>query len=172
MTESEAHALTRDEAIARLVELLDETDTTMLTTIDSDGRLVSRPMAFVPGAFDGVLWLFADEASAEVMDIAARSSVNAAFSIPSRGDWVSLSGTAQVLRDDAKARSLWDDRLEAWFVDGLATPGLVLISVDVDLGEYWEGPGSAQSLLGSLRAALTRSADDPLLDTEHRSIEL
>ncbi|MCU1690153.1 MAG: Pyridoxamine 5-phosphate oxidase like, partial [Jatrophihabitantaceae bacterium] len=52
MTESEAHALTRDEAIARLVELLDETDTTMLTTIDSDGRLVSRPMAYVPGAFD------------------------------------------------------------------------------------------------------------------------
>lgn len=172
MSESDAQAPSRDEAIARIVELLDEADTAMLTTADADGRLLGRPMAYVPGAFDGVLWLFADEAAPEAFDIATRPSVNASFSIPSRGDWVSLSGIAQVVHDDAQAQSLWDDRLEAWFVDGLATSGLVLIRVEVDFAEYWQGPGAAQTLLGSLRAALTRSADDPLLDTEHGSVKL
>lgn len=172
MSEPEPQAPQREDAIARIVALLDEADTTMLTTVQADGRLVARPMAFVPGAFDGVLWLFADEASPEVLDISARPSVNATFSMPSRGDWVSLSGDAHIVRDDDRARSLWDDRLESWFVDGVATAGLVLISVDVELAEYWDGPGPAQSLVGSLRAALTRSADDRLLDIEHRSIEL
>lgn len=172
MSEPDGQAPSREESIARIVELLDEADTAMLTTADSDARLVSRPMAYVPGAFDGDLWLFADEASPEALDVLARPLVNASFSVPARGDWVSLSGTARIVRDDAQARALWDDRLEAWFVDGLATPGLVLLGIDVDLAEYWEGPGAAQSLLGSLRAALTRSADDPLLDTEHRSVQL
>lgn len=172
MSESDATAPSREEAITRIVDILDEADTTMLTTTQASGHLVARPMAYVSGAFDGHLWLFADEASPEVRDIAAQPAVNAAFSIPSRGDWVSLSGTAAIVHDDARARSLWDDRLEAWFVDGLSTAGLVLISVDIELAEYWDGPGPAQSLLGSLRAALTRSADDRLLDTEHRSIEL
>jgi general stress protein 26 len=172
LSESAAASSSRDAAIARVVELLSEADTAMLTTIDGNGRLVSRPMAYVPGAFDGTLWLFADESSPEAQDIAAQPHVNASFAIPARGDWVSLSGAASVVRDDLKAAELWDDRLEAWFVDGLATAGLVLLSIDVDRAESWDGPGSAQTLLGSLRAALTRSADDPLLDTEHHSAEL
>lgn len=172
MSEPAAQSPSREAAIARIAELLGEADTTMLTTVDDAGRLVARPMAYVAGAFDGLLWLFADEASPEAQHIAARPSVNATFAIPSRGDWISLSGAAQVVQDEAKAAALWDERLEAWFVDGLATPGLALLRVDVELAESWDGPGSAQSLLGSLRAALTRSADDPLLDTEHQSVEL
>lgn len=172
MSVPDQSAPSRDEAITRIADLLAEAETAMLTSVDDAGRLISRPMAYVPGAFDGALWLFTDEASAEARDLAARPAANASFSIPARGDWVSLAGEASIVRDDAVAGALWTDRLLTWFVDGLATPGLVLIRIDVEQAEYWDGPGSAQSLLGSLRAALTRSADDPLLDTEHRSVEL
>jgi general stress protein 26 len=175
MSESATPAQGQNHAAAleRITHLLSDADTAMLTTVADDGLLDSRPMAFTPGAFDGDLWLFADESSIEAADIAVRSSVNVSFSVPARGDFLSFAGDASLVRDPARARDLWDERLDAWFVDGAETQGLVLIRVDVRRAEYWKGPGTGVlSLFGSVRAALTRSADDPLLDTEHGHIEL
>ncbi len=162
----------RAAALERVAQLLDGADTAMLTTVDADGDLAARPMALVPRAFDGRLHLFTDEASHEAADIAARPRVGVTVDLSARGDWIALAGEARIVRDDAQARALWDDRLNPWFVDGPDTAGIVLVQVELSRAEYWEGPGAAQTLFGSLRAALTRSADDPLLDVEHAAIDL
>lgn len=170
---ADSHAGDQAVALERIARLLRDADTAMLTTVSEDGLLDSRPMAITPGSFDGDLWLFADESSVEAADIAARPQVNVSFSMPSRGDFLSFAGDATLVRDPDRARDLWDERLAAWFIDGIDTPGLLLIRVDVRRAEYWDGPGTGVlPLIGSVRAALTRSADDPLLDTEHGEIQL
>jgi general stress protein 26 len=62
-------------------QLVGEAETLMLTTVDGEGRVTSRPMAFVPGAFDGGLWLFTDEASPEALGVQAHPQVSAAFAV-------------------------------------------------------------------------------------------
>src|SRR4051794_40677524 len=55
--------------------------------------------------------------------------------------WVSVAGNAEIVRDVAKAKELWNAGLDAWFPDGPETPGLVLVKVHADTAEYWDTPG-------------------------------
>ena len=75
--------------------------------------------------YDGDLWFFADADSHKVHEIEAGSPANAAFADSTA--WVSVSGSAEVVRDLAKIKELWGPTAEAWFPDGPETPGVVLI---------------------------------------------
>jgi general stress protein 26 len=159
--------------IEKVAELVKDARIAMLTTVDADGKLVSRPMGLQEVAFDGDLWFFADEASHEVAEIKAHPAVNVSFSNPSHNEWTSVAGNGEIVKDRAKAEELWNPLLNAWFVDGLDTPGLVLIKVHADTAEYWDGPGSkVLTLIGMIRQAITRSTDDKLLDSEHETVQL
>ncbi len=70
---------THAEAVAKVGELLHEHHLAMLTTVDSDGALVSRPMGVQDVEFDGDLWFFTALDSHKVAEIRAGSPANAAF---------------------------------------------------------------------------------------------
>lgn len=132
-------SVSRDAAAAKVAELIKGAHIAMLTTVATDGRLVSRPMGVQEVDFDGDLWFFADADSHKVSEIEHGSPANAAFA--SGSSWVSVSGSAEVLRDTAKARELWGPSAEAWYPDGPETPGLVLIVLRGETAEYWDSPG-------------------------------
>lgn len=132
----------------------------MLTTMTSEGAHVSRPMGLQQVEFDGDLWFFASEDSDKVAEISAEASVNVSFSDSKASSWTSVSGTAEIVHDRAKAEELWNPILQAWFTDGLDTPGLTLIKVHADTAEYWDGPSSkVVRLVGMVRAAVTHNPD-------------
>lgn len=145
-----------DEGTAKVAELVEQARIAMLTTMTSDGKHVSRPMALQEVEFDGDLWFFCHDDSAKVAEVRTHPQVNVAFADPKNAAWTSLSGTATVVQDQAKARELWSPALEVWFPDGLETPTLALLKVDVDTAEYWESSSSrVRRLVGSIRAAVT-----------------
>ena len=75
--------------------------------------------------------------------------MNVSLSIDKKSEWTSIAGVADVVHDRAKAEELWAKPLEAWFPDGLETPGLTLIKVHASTAEYWEAPSSTvKQLLG------------------------
>ncbi len=113
----------------------------MLTTVATDGSLVSRPMGVQAVDFDGDLWFFAAADSHKVAEIARDSAANAAFS--GSTSWVSVSGRASLVRDRDKIRELWNTVADAWFPDGPDTPGVVLIRLHADSAEYWDSPAAA-----------------------------
>jgi general stress protein 26 len=148
------------DAGATVAELVDRAKIAMLTTMTPDGQHVSRPMALQDAEFDGDLWFFAAAESPKVGEIGANPQVNVSFANPKQNEWTSISGTAEVLVDKAKAEELWSAPLKAWFPDGPETPGLVLIKVHADTAEYWSGPSSkVVRLLGAARAAIARDPD-------------
>ena len=51
------HHTTNQEAIEKLRELIEDIDIAMLTTVEADGTLRSRPMGTQKAEFDGDLWL-------------------------------------------------------------------------------------------------------------------
>lgn len=129
-------------AVQHLAELIDGAQISMFTTTDATGKLVSRPMALQEAEFDGDLWFFTYDDSTKAGEIVANPAVNVSFANDKSSEWTSLSGTAQVLHDRAKAEQLWSPPLKTWFPDDLDTPGLALIKVHAESAEYWESPSS------------------------------
>lgn len=125
--------------IEQVAEIIKDIKTCMLTTTTEDGRLVSRPMLVQQVRFDGDLWFASDRDSHKVSEIQHGAHVNASFA--TRDAWLSLTGTAEVVHDAAKAEELWNPSLEAWFPDGPRAPGLALITVHAESAEYWDTPG-------------------------------
>jgi general stress protein 26 len=143
------------EHIEKLRELTEGIDFCMLTTID-DGSLRSRPMSTQEFDENGDLWFFTSDQTHKIDEIGRDSHVNVAYSKPSDSTYVSISGTAEVVKDKAKMEELWSPILKAWFPDGLGDPCLALLKINVDKAEYWETTsGKLVQLFGFVKALAT-----------------
>ena len=156
-----------NEGVERVAKLVDDARICMLTTMTADGKHVSRPMALQEVEFDGDLWFFAYADSPKVQQIRGNDQVNVSFANTKNSEWTSISGTAAVVEDRAKAEQLWAAPLKTWFPDGLDTPGMVLIKVAADTAEYWDAPSSkAAQAIGAVRAMISRDPDKFPADNE------
>ena len=144
---------TRD--LEKLRELVKDIDFTMLTTVDRDGTLHSRPMS-TNGQVeeDGDLWFFTYGNSHKVEEIEREPHVNVSFADPKRQSYVSISGRAKLVRDRAKIKELWKPMLKAWFPKGVDEPDIALLKVFVEKAEYWDSPSSTVAHVYSLAKAL------------------
>ncbi len=131
------------EDIQKLARMIKDIDFGMLTTVDDDGTLRSRPMSTNGNVeADGDVWFFTYGGSHKVLEAQQNPQVNVAFSDPKHQNYVSLSGTASLVRDKAKIKELWQPSLKAWFPDGVDTPDIALLKVTAHKGEYWDSPAS------------------------------
>ena len=129
--------------LARLAALVRQMKVGMLTTVEADGSLRSRPLETVEIDREGRLWFFTQASSPKSAQIEAHDhQVNLSYADPRDEDFASISGTARVVRDADKMRALWASRLERWFPRGLDDPDLALLEVRIDKAEYWDEPRS------------------------------
>ena len=128
----------------------------MLTTAEGDGTLRSRPMATQRTKFDGTLWFFTKESSHKVDEIRQDRHVNVSYGDPDQQNYVSISGTARLVRDRAKIKELWNPAYKAWFPKGVDDPEVALLKVEVTEAEYWDAPSSTMAhLFGVVKASIT-----------------
>ncbi|MFJ5697185.1 pyridoxamine 5'-phosphate oxidase family protein [Arthrobacter sp. NPDC093139] len=142
--------------ISKVTDIINDSHIGMFTTINEKGALVSRPLAVQDVKDDGDMWFFTGEGTSQVAHIGAHPRVNVSFG--QRTEWVSVAGTAEVVRDRDKIRELWNQAAEAWFPDGPDTPEVVLLRVDSDSAEYWTSPGgTAATVLQWVKSKVTHS---------------
>lgn len=139
---------TREEHLAKLVELTNDSRFVMMTTTDQDGHLVSRPMSRQEVDVDADMWFIATRDSRKVAHL--RANPTAGVTVTTSSSWVSLSGSAEVVDDVDKLKQLWSTFAEAWLPGGPEDPNAILIHVDVETAEYWDNPGGRVSSLISL----------------------
>jgi general stress protein 26 len=145
----------RQEAIAKLQELIEGIDFCMLTTVDG-GHLRSRPMSTQQFEFDGDLWFFTRDNTHKIEEIEKDDRVCVAYAKPEDNHFVSVSGRTDVVKDRAKIEELWNPILKAWFPEGLDDPHLCLLRVRVEQAEYWDSPsGTLVQLFGFVKALAT-----------------
>ncbi len=130
------------ERTPTLRELIRGIDFAMLTTLDRDGRLHSRPMAVLETERDGELWFFVSAGSVRAGDIREHEAVNLTYTSPDRQLYVSVCGTAEIVADRARTRRLWKPVCQPWFPLGAEDPDLALLRVEVNKAEYWEAPNA------------------------------
>jgi general stress protein 26 len=152
------HTLNYQESIEKLRDLIKDIDFAMLTTVDdNDGTLRSRPMSTQDVEFDGQLWFFIYDDSAKVDEIQQQRQVNVSYADPANQTYISVSGTADVVHDRAKMQQFWKPELKIYFPDGLETPNIALLRVDVQKAEYWQSDGKVASILQIAKALVTGS---------------
>jgi general stress protein 26 len=132
-----------NQQIQTLRTLIKNIDSAMLTTVDDDGSLHSRPMSiFSDIDAEGKLWFFTFANSHKVLEIERRQQVNVSFSSPDQQRYVSISGTAELVRDRNKLQEKWQPQLQTWFHQGVDDPNIALLKVNIHKADYWESPSS------------------------------
>jgi general stress protein 26 len=147
---------TDQDDVKKLAKLIKGIGIAMLTTRDDDGTLRARPMQTQDQAFDGTLWFFTQASSHKVLEIDREHQVNLSYAKPDENRYVSVSGTAALVRDRARIDELWSPVLKAWFPKGKDDPDVALLRVDVAKAEYWDASSpTIVKLVGFAKAVLT-----------------
>jgi general stress protein 26 len=131
-----------------LSEALQDLHFAMVGTADRD-VWKSRPLTLA--GLDGSTMHFLVSADADwVQSIGAGSTAcTTTFSDPAKNDYVSLQGTARVLRDADLIAKLWTPEAAAYFASK-DDPNIRVLAVDVAYGEYWDSPSGALGRLLTL----------------------
>lgn len=150
----------KQEAIKKLNELVESIEIAMLTTIDGD-VLRSRPMDTQEIDENGNLWFLTGADSHKDEEIAKDNRVNVSYASPDDNTYVSVSGTAEIMRDQEKIDELWSPLHKAWFPEGKDDPNIRILKVNIEQAEYWDSGSSAfQQVYGFLKAIATGESAD------------
>lgn len=140
--------------------LRQEFDNAMLVTRAPEGQLRSRPMVIADVESNSNIWFVTSLEAPKVDEIQAAPEV--CVTMQSGQKFVSLSGTAQVLRDQNKVAEVWQESWKVWFPEGRDDPSLVLLKVNTSEGEYWDNSGARglKYLIQAGKATLTGETPD------------
>ena len=140
--------------IDELRERLADVRVAMVTTIDPDGMLTSRPMTVQRiDDIGNVYFVVARDADWAV----AGQRVNVAL-VDAGRTWVSVTGRALFVEGTSLLSDLWDEATDAFFPDG--PDGAVAVQVRSERWEYWTAPNKVAQLAGMARAFLMDERPD------------
>lgn len=130
-----------DADLRKLADLIDDIEVAMLTTRDTDGSLVSRPLQTLKLTAEGDLVFFTAADSAKVEQLTEDRDVNLAYAHPEDRRYVSVRGRARLDRDQTLIDELWSPAQNVFF-SGKDDPQLMVMHVRVRDAMYWEGAGN------------------------------
>jgi general stress protein 26 len=126
-------------------EKMRDIDFAILTTRTEGGALAGRPMSNNREVeFDGDAFFFTCDDARTVADIERDPQVGLGYQAKSgmlgmKPFFLTVEGRAELIRDKARFAEHWRKDLDAWFKQGIDTPGLTLIKVHAERLHYWDG---------------------------------
>ncbi len=157
----------------KLFELIKDTRFGMLTHRHSDGQLHSHPLTTQNKKVDeaSTLYFFVPKDGDIAKHVASDSSVNVAYANTDDDSYVSVTGQASLLEDQAKKNELFNPAAKAWFPAGVTDPNLGLLAVKILDAEYWDVTDSKMvQLFKMAKAAVTGETPKDL--GEHKKLNV
>lgn len=158
---------------AKLWELIKDTRFGMLTHRHSDGELHSHPLTTQNKSVDegATLYFFVPKDGDIARHVASDASVNVAYANTDADSYVSVTGNASLLEDQAKKEELFTAMAKAWFPAGVTDPNLGLLAVRILDAEYWDVDDSKMvQLFKMAKAAIT--GETPKNLGEHKKLNV
>lgn len=144
-----------EKNIALLKEMTENVRICMFTTVSLKDELSARPMATVKVEDDGSIWFFSNEYDLKSKEISKENEVMLAYSDPAKNTFITVNGKAKLINDQVRKEAYFSPAVKAWFPDGLEDPRLILISVEPETAEYWEGTSKVVVAFNMLKAIVT-----------------
>ena len=131
--------------IKRIWELMTSISFCMLSNWDGE-RIHSRPMGAVVRRQENAIYFFTDDRAHKDHEIRQYPKGMSRICRPAPPEIRSVSGTAEIGRDQQKIVELWAVPAKVWWKTP-DNPHLRLIKVTPEQAEYWDAPGNVISNL-------------------------
>ena len=138
MTIKNLHA---DQAIAKIKEMAESIDFTMLCTDLSAKPFHAIPMSTKRVDDGGSIWFLSSKESTHNGNIIRDGYAELLYSDPGSMRFLNIYGEARIHTDKTTLRSLYGPTDDAWF-DGLDDPNLTAIAVKPLDAHYWDTKGN------------------------------
>lgn len=149
--------MNKEKTLEDVLKLTKKQHVAMLASLDA-GRPVSRPMGVMQPDDDATFWFFTLADSDVVTQLQAGDRVNVSFA---DGDYLSVTGNAELVQDAVRARELWNPAVEAWMGDlEPEDPKVRLIKVTAESIAYWDTPGTVGSVVGMVGGLIGNKRPD------------
>jgi general stress protein 26 len=104
--------------------------------------------------FDGDSYFFTCDGTRTVSDIRREPCVGLSYQGKSgvlgmKPFFITVEGRAELIDDKGRFAEHWTKDLDAWFKEGVDTPGLLLVKVEAERLHYWDGYEEAEIPLRS-----------------------
>jgi general stress protein 26 len=130
---NEGEPVSSEQKCEDMFELIKKIDICMMTTRSADG-LVTRPMSTQMQDDNGDLWFMTTVDTHKIDEIEADPQVSLGYF--KDGEWVSVAGTARVVREPSMIHEMYKADWKAWLPDeggdkdgGPSDPRIVLLQV-------------------------------------------
>jgi general stress protein 26 len=161
--------MTTESDIERVWEIMDDVAVCMVAT-HAGGRMRSRPMHAIPDYDEGCVYFVTDTRGAKDDEIAAAPDVCLAFADIGDNTYLSVTGTAEMIRDAARAEELWSAEAQAWWPRGPRDPAVRVLRVVPEQAEYWDTRGNSVTVALKLVAARVTGQEPDL--GENRKVKV
>lgn len=147
-----------DLTLEDISEKMRDIDFAILSTRTEDGAIAGRPMSNNRQVdFDGDSYFFTLDSTRTVADIRREPQVGLGYqgksgALGMKPFFITLEGRAELIQDKAQFTDHWTKDLDAWFKEGIDTPGLTLIKVRATRLHVWDGYEEAEIPLETVSA--------------------
>jgi general stress protein 26 len=118
--------------------LLRSIDVCMMTTIDSNGDINSRPMLQNKEAeYDGYLYFFSLKDTRKVRDLNDIPTISLTYQDKEGTLFLQAHGEGEIVDSIEAMTPHWDKKLNLWWHEQEHTPGMCMIRVKVAWIRYW-----------------------------------
>ncbi len=152
------------DSIEKMRELVDKVNIGMLCTKLSHFPFSVRPMAAHQVDDEGNIWFMSVRNGEHNADIKKDNRVQLIFAHPGSSDYLSVSGTAEIVEDPEKVKELWTPIAKVWFPEGKDDPNITLIKVATSDGYYWDTKSNKMVAMLKMAASIVvgRTMDDSI----------
>lgn len=150
-------------------EIIDSAGICMLTTHNHAGGLCSRPMYTQELDENGNIWFFTSSGSHLVSEVRNNHQVHLTYTA-GKEKFVAASALAHEVFDRARMIELWTPMMKAWFPQGIETPDLVLLRLELQDVEYWDAPSSPVVKVAGFFKSMV--SNEPYKPAHHEKVNL
>jgi len=159
---SEVENLRTEEGIKKLKAITKEAKICHFVSALTQLPLQSRPMSTADVDDDGNIWFMSKDYSNKNFDIESDNRVQLFYINNSDYEYLSIYGTAEIMRDKDKVEQVWKPIAKTWFNEGKDDPSLTLIKVTPLDAYYWDT--KSNKIISLIKIAAGAIAGKPMDD--------
>jgi general stress protein 26 len=126
----------------RVWDIMQKSSICMMVTSFAGG-LRARPLEARPDRDAEVIWFLTDVRGLKDDEADADPNVCLTFVYPDEKVYLSITGKASSGRDPEQAKRLWNHEQQVWWPGGPEDPNLLVMKVEPERAEMWDGPASS-----------------------------
>lgn len=118
-----------------------------------DGHIHARPMQLVQDDYDGTLYFYTKAQSDKVDEIKQDHDVCITFADSDDHVFVSLTGIANITKDQDLIDRYWNSIVGAWFPEGKDSGDVAILAIKINSGEHWDATSNPVSFFYEIAKA-------------------